>query len=328
MADLKTPEDVHKYIASTIKPQLEDGLKVYATLKTSMPALIQQLQAALKSKMAERARLHARAMPQHLKRAEYALGRLDQASDLIDEVTSSDADFTAEQKALDAILAKLEEPKGTLAEWIRSANLLIKASQLLDKQSATDEKQALADWSHSISYLRQLADRHDEANTTAKNLAKDARDAVAKRDETALKTAQNDARKTRELLKQSVTDALKGQLEKQSSDHPDDQMSEAVKDQIERDGKEIAARAKKLEATDADTKKLLDEVDAATIEAPDARKAAKLLNLKPAQLPALEKALAASDSQRLKAFEAIAANAGSDLSAKDMIARLKREKIV
>lgn len=328
MAELKTAEDVRAYIASSIRPQLEDGLKHHAALKTTMPALIQQLQAAVKAKNAARARLHARAMQQHLKKAEYALGRLDVASDLIDEVTESDADFTAEEKALDAILRKIEEPKSQLAEWIKKANLLIKASQLLDKASAADEKEALADWSHAAAYLRQRADRHDDANATARALAKDAAAAVAKRDEAALKTARGGVAEAREHIKTTLADELKNMLEEQAHDHPDDQTTEAVKAQIERDRKEIADRAKKLEATDAETKKLLDEVEQASIEPPDARKAAKLLNLKPGLLPALEKALAAGESQRLKALEAIAANAGSELSAKDMLARLRREKIV
>lgn len=323
--------EARKYIAQNVDPPEQAALKITKEIQNSGELVA--LSKAIDARQVEVAQMHAKLVERQVKKAESGLAAFQLALDRLQKVLDADIDFEADAKKLEVRLKRIGESKDLLARVIAQANDFLADFAKMAKAVGSSDTATLADWSRTIASIRRIPEAIEDFNAQARKLTLASNDAVSTRDSGALGKCQAEARKIQDRLRKDPPAALvKQMLLAFQKAHDPKAMSPTVLTQFSRDVREAteiaAGVAKRYEVTLGQ----LELVFKQQIGPPDAARAIKVLGLKSAVLDDLKKALKkaddGADASAIKELDLIAKDGGLKIGGKDMLARLRREKVL
>jgi hypothetical protein len=326
-----TLAEVRKFIAQAVDPAEQAAMKVCKEIQYSGELVA--LSKATDARQVDVAQMHAKLVVQQVKKAEGGLALFETARARIREVVESEGvDIEPETKNLERRMQRIDEARDLLARVIAQANDFLDDCAKMVKTVGTSDTAVLAEWSRTMVFIRRVEPRIEELTDKGRKLTVAAQQAAQARDAAALRKLQAEAKAMQDMLRKDPPPALiKQKILEFQKGHDPRLMSKTVLAQFTRDVREATELAAGLGKRYEVCLGQLDVVSRHEIQPPDAARAIKVLGLKSTVLAdmkkALQKADAGGDATAIKEFDLIARDAGLRLSGKDMLTKLRREKV-
>jgi hypothetical protein len=331
MADADAKKRVQQVIAEKVKPKADEAFEGMATAVPELAKAMKKVSDGLRD--GEDPALittHVRDLTIKLRDVSAARTAAMSALDALEEATKDDDDFEADKAEIETLKAKLTKAKALLGDQIVKAKGLEDKATAAAKQGAESEKEAHREWDGIITHFEAANAIAARMLKEMKQTLQDAQAAVKAHDSAALKTAQDEAKRTPEMPE----DVLEGKLLKKRvneflSKYNLDNFSREFIQEMAKDRATIVEpfdqRAQEL-ATEL--KKLKDQTLKLAIEAPNAAKATAALGFKANFNLRVEAALKLDESKMAKALEEIARQAGAKATGKELVEKLKKAKLL
>ena len=244
------------------------------------------------------------------------------------EATADDADFEADAEEIEALQKKLTTTRDLLGDQIvKGKHFEDRAAEAIEK-GGKDEAAAHREWDSIIAQYESAIAVVAEWLKNMRASVKDGEAAVKARDVAALAKAR--AGMTRFAPNEEVAQGkrLLNKTNDFKKKHDLGKFTSEFTDEIEKDSATVIGDYdKKSKASQDEGSKLMDAMDKLKIEPPDAVKATAKLGLKANFISRVGDALALDEAKIPKALEEVAKAGGINAKGKDLLDKLRKEKL-
>ncbi len=324
---MSEPIDVHEYIKNEIRPEADDLLKAHKPQTDKLKEILFSLPEEIKKKEERKVRLHVKELEalvgeiaSHLSRT---MGVLEKLEEL--EPDESFMKNRAEVEKVTAELGELERKKNK--NYGIAKGELAKAKKAIEADDAeTDASEILGEWAVMEAWLRKQLDAGKKRLDAITKVRDSAQKALDARDARAL-----DA----EIKKSAAIVSEKPDLQESVEQYEGlckkcdaKKLTEDQQQQLDRERPAFDKMVEEIRSLNAKILAIDVVIEAMEVRSVDVKKAAKELDI-PSSLEAkLKKALELDPAGMLKALDALAKEAKLKTSGKEMIAALKKAKLI
>ncbi len=320
---------VSQFLKEKIQPQAQQLLKGHSAQTDKLRELLFSLKEDIEKQNERMLRLDVKSanvmvakLAENLSATQWLLTELEK----LDPAENT----PKEQETIEKLTAALAELERKLTKNYGIAKTALdEANDVLDADDATfDSGEAKRWWAAAEAWIRRQQEDGKQRLDRIQKLREQGKKAVAERNAKVLSESQKTST--------AIADA-KPDLDEVKSGHAKfiakydeiaSKLEKSQQDQLARDRETLDGLVRDFAATTAKIVTIDVEIQALELPPPDVAKAAALLKIPASHEAKLKKALESSGPEMIKALDALAKELGLKTSGKDMVAALKKAKLL
>lgn len=324
---MQTPEEIARILKRDIGPRADKLLKVHKKETGELADQMGKLNSAIEKKQDRLILLHTKGIRTEIKQL---ATRLSQASKLLGELDALDPEdgFGPNQKEVERLTGELAELERKLTKNFKIAKAAVdKGNDALEADAKTiDGDEVAKEWAVLEAWMVRLAKDAKTQKAQAVKLHAKAKKAAAARDAKAHERALEELRSAATLNPdpKELVDKVAGFWKK----HDPKKLPKDLQQQVGRDQDRFKKLVKEMITIQDEMRKLVKDAEQSAPGARDHKKAAKVLNIPASHLGKLQKALAKDEAGMRKAFDGMSKELSLGSDGKQMVATLKKAKVL
>ena len=329
MAEVDTKTRVQQVIKTKVKP---DADAAFSGAVKAVPELTKSIakvnQAAKQGVDADLLKTYIRELTVRTRAVADARSYATDALKTLKEVTSDDADFAADMDEIEKLQAKLESVRDKLGDQLVLAKQASDNAEKAADKGEKSEKTARREWAGIIADFEASNAVAAAYVKRMRTTLQEATDAAKERDAATLKQKKEHLGKLHHNPDVAEGKLLLKRTSELLAHYDIPQFSKEFQAQIAQDKvKVVAAYDKRSKDVQIEAEKIVADMGKLEITPPDAVKSTAKLGFKANFIARVEKALKLDEGKLMKELEAIGKDAGVKGSGKELLDKLKKEKL-